>query len=119
VDDERFFLDVVREHLELMGYRVVAFRNSPAALEHFRENIDGFDVIITDQTMPEMTGIQLTAEIRKYNRDIPIILCTGYSEGISEQTTLHFGISKILMKPVSRRDIALTVNEALQLFSNP
>jgi CheY-like chemotaxis protein len=114
VDDEPFFLDVVKENLEALKYQVTANCSSLTALELFKKNPAGFDLVITDQTMPEMTGLQLVAEIRKYNSDIPIILCTGYSDMVSEQSAKYYGITKFLLKPLIAHDLALAVQDALQ-----
>ncbi len=113
VDDEEFFVDVLREHLEAMGYDVTAGHSSRKILEIFKEEPFGFDLLITDQAMPEMTGFQLVSKVRKLNRDIPVILCTGYSEAASEETIRDYGINRLLMKPVSRRDLAAAVNDLL------
>lgn len=113
VDDELFFLDVVRETLEHLGYRVRAYSSSLKALEVFKEDPKGFDLMVTDQTMPEMTGVQLIAEIRKIHRTMPVLLCTGYSETVTEQTAGYYGITRFLMKPVSAKDLAWSVHEAL------
>jgi len=113
VDDELFFLDVVRESLEYLGYRVQAHASSLKALEAFKEDPTGFDLLVTDQTMPEMTGVQLIAEIRKLHGTVPVLLCTGYSETVTEQTAGYYGITRFLMKPVSTKDLARAVHEAL------
>jgi PAS domain S-box-containing protein len=113
VDDEAFFIDSVREHLELLGYRVTADRRSLNALKTFRANPRGFDLILTDQSMPEMTGVQLCARVRMLNPDIPVILCTGYSDQVNQQTAGHFQIDRFLLKPVSRATLARTVAEVL------
>jgi two-component system, cell cycle sensor histidine kinase and response regulator CckA len=113
VDDEPYFLEVVKENLESLNYRVIANRSSLKTLEIFKENPKGFDLVITDQTMPEMTGLQLVAAIRNFNSDIPIILCTGYSEMVSEQSARYYSINKFLMKPVIFPDLALAVHEVL------
>jgi PAS domain S-box-containing protein len=113
VDDEPFFLDVIEKNLEALKYQVIANCSSLKILEIFSGNPTGFDLVITDQTMPEMTGLQLVAEIRKFNSDIPIILCTGYSEMVSEQSARYYGINKFLLKPVVFHDLALAVQEAL------
>jgi CheY-like chemotaxis protein len=113
VDDERFFLDVVRDSLEYLGYRVKAHASSLKALEVFKEDPTGFDLLVTDQTMPEMTGVQLIAEIRKIHRTIPVLLCTGYSETVTEETAGYYGITQFLMKPVSTKDLAMAVHEVL------
>jgi CheY-like chemotaxis protein len=113
VDDEQFFREILQAHLEALGYRVSSFETSQAALDGFRENPNGFDLVITDQTMPGMTGVQLTSAIRKNNSDVPIILCTGYSETVTEQTAQHYGITKFLTKPLSRLELAISVHEVL------
>ncbi len=113
VDDELFFLDVVRENLSYLGYRVTARQSSLKALEVFSRNPEGFDLLVTDQTMPEMTGVQLAAEIRKYNPRLPVVLCTGYSETVTEQSARHYGITRFVMKPVNARELAVAVREAL------
>ena len=114
VDDERIFLEVVQKHLEQLGYRVTAYKSSLRALERFKTDPASFDLIITDQMMPEMTGVQLSAEIRKINTSIPIILCTGYTETVTANTAEKFGISNFLMKPVTRSELAKTVFNVLQ-----
>lgn len=113
VDDEPFFLDVVREHLSTLGYQVTVNQSAVKSLELFKTDPDGFNLLITDQGMPEMTGVHLVTEIRKYNRDIPIILCTGYSETVSEQSAKYYGITRFLMKPVTYSDLAWAVHGAL------
>jgi CheY-like chemotaxis protein len=113
VDDEYFFLDVVREYLEYLGYRVTAFQSSLKALETFKQAPEQVDLLVTDQTMPEMAGVQLIAEIRKAGATLPILLCTGYSEIVTEQSAKHYGINRFLMKPVTISDLAWAVHEAL------
>ena len=85
VDDERFFLEIVSEHLIRLGYRVDTHASSMAALGAFRQDPGKFDLVISDQTMPKMTGIQLISELKQIRSDIPCILCTGYSDKITEQ----------------------------------
>lgn len=113
LDDEAFFLDILTQHLRELSYRVTAAQNSLNGLHIFREAPNGFDLVITDQTMPEMTGLHLISEIRKLKPDVPVILCTGYNETVSEKTVEHYRITKFLMKPVSRGDLAWAVHEIL------
>jgi CheY-like chemotaxis protein len=113
VDDELFFLDVLREHLETLDYDPVGFQNSGQALRAFQAQPDYFHLVITDQTMPEMTGVKLIEEIRKVQSDIPIILCTGFSETVSEASAAQFGITRFLMKPVHRVTLAQTLFDLL------
>lgn len=113
VDDEPFFVDIVHEHLESMGYSSSAFQNSLDALAFFKTDPFAFDLVITDQSMPKMNGIELVAEIRKLNPTVPIILCTGFSENVTEQTVSHYSISKFLLKPVTGKDLADAVFGAI------
>ena len=114
VDDERLFLEVLCEHLENLDYRVTACHSSVQALARIKQNPNDFDLIITDQTMPAITGVQLVDEIRKLNRDVPIILCTGYSETVTGGTAAHYGIDGVLIKPVTLNELAQTVRRVLQ-----
>jgi PAS domain S-box-containing protein len=114
VDDEPFFLDVMCEYLTRLNYRVTAFQNSTKALEAIRREPTAYDVLITDQTMPEITGVQLAGEVRKLNPHLPIILCTGYSETVDQFSAGGYGVSKFLLKPLSHRDLSQAVREVLQ-----
>jgi PAS domain S-box-containing protein len=113
VDDELFFLDVLREHLETLAYDPVSFQSSDRALQSFRAQPTYFDLVITDQTMPDLTGVQLIGEIRKIRTDIPIILCTGFSETVTEESAGRRAISRFLMKPVHRATLAEAVDDLL------
>ena len=113
VDDEPFFLDVMKEVLTGQGYRVAAYQSSREALERLHADSQAFDILITDQTMPELTGVQLTAEVRKLNPRMPIILCTGYSETINAETAATYGIARFLMKPVHQLELVRAVHEVL------
>jgi CheY-like chemotaxis protein len=119
VDDEPFFLDVVGESLDRLGYRVQACGSSSKALEVFKAHPEGFDLLVTDQSMPGMTGVQLIAEIRKLNGRLPVILCTGYSETVTEQSAEHYGITRFLMKPVNARELAEAVRASLDGHPGP
>jgi len=87
--------------LEKLGYKVVRKTDGPEALEIFRAQPEAFGLVITDQTMPKMTGIRLSEELRRIRPDIPIILCTGFSESVDEGSARAAGIQEFLMKPVS------------------
>ncbi len=114
VDDELFFIDVLKEHLESLSYDVVGLQSSRRALESIRAHPDYFDLVVTDQTMPELTGVELIRELRKIRGDLPIILCTGFSETVSESTAAQYGISRFLMKPVHRAVLADAVHQLLE-----
>lgn len=101
VDDEEAIRDVMNEALTEHGYRVVTFSNAPQALHHFSEAPDNFDLIITDMTMPKMTGHELAVKALEVRQDIPLILCTGHSEIIGKEEAEEVGIKEFLQKPVA------------------
>ncbi|MBF0530036.1 MAG: response regulator, partial [Deltaproteobacteria bacterium] len=113
VDDEEDLVEIGIETLQHFGYQVTGQTSSVEALALFREQPEYFDVVITDQTMPQMTGIELAAEINKIRADIPVILCTGFSHQISQETVFGDGIKHLLMKPYVLRDVAKLVRSVL------
>jgi PAS domain S-box-containing protein len=113
VDDEKFIVDMVKEMLETLGYKTVSRYSSSDALEAFRARAESFDLVITDMTMPHMTGIDLAREIFMIRPNTPLILCTGFSETVDENKVISLGIKKLLMKPVSMRDLATTVSKVM------
>ncbi len=113
VDDEKGAVDAIQPMLESMGYKVTARTSSIEALEAFRNNPQGFDLVITDMTMPNMIGTDLAKELMSIRSDIPIILCTGFSEKIDERRAGEMGISAFVMKPIVMRDMAKTIREVL------
>jgi len=113
VDDEIAMVNAIQAMLESLGYKVTARTSSIECLEAFRAQPDRFDLIITDMTMPNMTGVDLAKEIIKIKPDIPIILCTGFSEAIDENKAKAMGIRKYIMKPIVMREMAKIIREAL------
>jgi CheY-like chemotaxis protein/anti-sigma regulatory factor (Ser/Thr protein kinase) len=113
VDDEKSIVDMVKEMLETLGYEAVPRYSSVDALEAFRGRPESFDLVITDMTMPHMTGIGLAKEILMIRRQIPIILCTGFSDTVDGDKIKLLGIKELLMKPVSMRDLAMAVSKLL------
>lgn len=113
VDDEIQIIDFSTKMLEKLGYDVVPRTDSVEALEAFRANPMGFDAVITDMTMPNMTGMHFSREILKIRPDIPIIVCTGFSEKISPEIARKAGVRELLMKPVSLDDLAKTLQNIL------
>jgi PAS domain S-box-containing protein len=113
VDDEKAAVDVMQTMLEKLGYKVTARTSSIEALEAFRNNPQEFDLVITDQTMPNMTGKDLARELKSNRPEIPVILCTGFSEQIDEEKAKGMGISAFVMKPIIIQEIAKTIREAL------
>ncbi|MFH1350902.1 MAG: response regulator [Pseudomonadota bacterium] len=113
MDDEKAAVDAIQPMLENLGYRVTARTSSIEALEAFRGTPDAFDLVITDMTMPNMTGKDLARELMAIRPDIPIILCTGFSEQIDERRAREMGISAFVMKPIVMRQMANTIREVL------
>jgi PAS domain S-box-containing protein len=113
VDDEAMLVNLTREMLKKLGYQVVVQTSSLEALKIFQAQPEKFDLVITDQTMPHMTGLQLAQEFRHLRPDIPIILCTGYSEKVSLQNIKAAGINDLLMKPFVMRNLAETIRKVL------
>ena len=97
VDDEDFQADIGKRLLARLGYRVTARTDSLKALELFRQKPDEFDLVITDMTMPAMTGDVLAANIISIRPDIPVIVCTGYSERIDKEIINKIGIKELAM----------------------
>jgi CheY-like chemotaxis protein/anti-sigma regulatory factor (Ser/Thr protein kinase) len=113
VDDENALVDLGRQMLESLGYDVVARASSLEALETFRVQPDAFDLVITDLTMPALTGIDLAKELMAIRPDVPIILCTGFSELINGKQVKEAGIREFVMKPYATRNFANTIRNVL------
>ena len=113
VDDEKMVVEIQQKMLKRLGYDVTSCTSSVEALKAFQANPDNFDLIITDMTMPNMTGDQLAQKIMEIRTDIPIILCSGFSEKMSNEKAKSLGIKKFLMKPVLIKDLSITIRRAL------
>jgi CheY-like chemotaxis protein len=114
IDDEPAVVKMTKTMLERMGCRVTALTDCLEALKVFRENPDSFDLIITDQTMPDMTGIALAKKILAVRKDIPIIICTGYSDAVSPEKASEAGIRECMMKPVTKKEMAQAIRRSLE-----
>ena len=104
---------MLQKILEHIGYRLTVTTSSVEALKLFRSEPDAFDLVITDQTMPKITGAALIKRLRSIRPDIPVILCTGYSEMVTEEKFKAMGITENIMKPVNSTEIAGTVRRLL------
>jgi PAS domain S-box-containing protein len=113
VDDERALTDIGRLMLETLGYKVESFTSSVEALKAFEAQPDKFDLVITDMTMPHMTGIKLAKELMRLRPQIPVILCSGFSDLITPEKAREMGIKTMLIKPVSLAELAKTVRQIL------
>ncbi len=113
VDDEALIVEMTRESLETLGYAVTATTDSVEALARFRESPEAFDLVVTDLTMPKLNGEALVRELRAVRSAIPIILCTGFSERLTEVRLRDLGVAEVLMKPVPRASLAVAIRRAL------
>jgi len=113
IDDEQQIIDIERQILERLGYTVTSTTDSEEALEEFAAQPDYFDLVITDMTMPKITGDQLAQQMMDIRPQIPVILCTGFNEAISEEKALAMGIDKFVMKPVVKDELASTIRKVL------
>jgi PAS domain S-box-containing protein len=106
VDDEKMITDVMVRGLKKYGFEVTGFVDGIKALEVFRENPEAFDMVITDQTMPNVTGFELAAHLSSIRADLPIILSTGYSKTVNQEELQSAGISRLVSKPLKIKDLA-------------
>jgi two-component system, cell cycle sensor histidine kinase and response regulator CckA len=113
VDDEQMIADMGTRMLERLGYRVTAKTSAIDALDIFRSSPGEFDLILTDYTMPHVTGIELAGEILQVRPDIGIILCTGFNEKVTEETARETGIKELIPKPLERRNLAKLIRSVL------
>ena len=113
VDDEEEIISLSRQILEGLGYKVTALTGSIDAWQAFSSHPQDYDLVITDMTMPDMTGAELAVKIFGLRPDMPIVLCTGFSEQISEEKAKSLGIKAYITKPVLRNDFAMVVRRTL------
>ncbi len=119
IDDDRNVLEITEEILRSLGYKVVSISNSIDALKVFSADPEKFDLIITDQTMPDIPGIELSKKILQIKPDIPIILCRGYDSAASKEKAISIGIADYLTKPVSKDEFALSIKKTLREKKQP
>jgi len=113
VDDEAQVVQVTGELLSSLGYKVTGRTSPIAAYALFLENPDGFDLILTDLTMPELTGVELSTRIKAIRADLPVVLFTGYSDQLSREEAQAGGIEHYCMKPVSLRELSKIIYTTL------
>jgi DNA-binding NtrC family response regulator len=113
VDDEEPILRLEKQMLERLGYHVSTRTSSVDALAAFQVNPDAYDLVITDMAMPNMTGDQLAQRMLSVRADIPVILCTGFSDKMTATKAKSLGIKGFLKKPLVRGDLAGTVRKVL------
>jgi PAS domain S-box-containing protein len=113
VDDEKLLTEIGKEILSGLGYTVETWTNSLDAYAAFQAHPEKYDLIITDMTMPKLTGEKLAFAVQKIRRGLPVILCTGYSSSLDTARLMNTGIRKVLMKPITLAELATTVRTVL------
>lgn len=113
IDDEEMLIKMSKTMLERLGYRVTTRMNGKEALAAFQNSPKSFDLVITDQTMPGLTGTNLARLMLQIRPDIPIILCTGYSSNVSEEEASSIGIKAYALKPLAKKDIGNLIRKVL------
>ncbi len=110
-DDEEDIVKMYTEMLEYLGYTVIPAANGEQVLSYLENHLQEVDLVITDQTMPQMTGLELADKIHGLRSDLPVILCSGYSETVFDKATRQAGINKFLAKPLKMKDLAVTIHQ--------
>jgi PAS domain S-box-containing protein len=119
VDDEEIQVQLAQELLEDLGYAVTGVRSAVEALDLFRARPDAFDIVVTDTTMPGMTGDVLAAGLLRIQPRLPVLMCTGFSERVSDAQVRAIGVRELLMKPFSLEDLASAIRRALDARPDP
>ena len=114
VDDEDFQLNLAKKSLGALGYKVTVITDPALALEEFRARPGDYDLVITDMTMPQMSGIDLAKEIKSIRTGIPVVLSTGYAQMLSEKPAAKLGVEAVVAKPVPLRTMAETIRNVLE-----
>ncbi len=109
VDDEPMLVELVKQDLQELGYSVEARTSGVEALQAFRSDPSRFDVVITDQTMPNLTGIELSRQLLQLRPDVPVVLCTGFSDLVDDKVARKAGIRELVPKPVLCSDLAAAI----------
>ncbi|MGE0083989.1 MAG: response regulator [Desulfococcaceae bacterium] len=117
VDDELQIVQMEKQMLERLGYHVTEMTDSSAALRLFRDAPENFDLVITDMTMPRITGIELSRDMIQIRPDIPIIICTGFSELVTREKAMERGIREYIMKPILKGEMAKSIRRVLEKHS--
>lgn len=114
VDDEEPLVAMAKELLEALGYLVTGSTSSQEALEIFLNQPSAFDLVITDMTMPGLTGTEIATKMMSLKPDLPVILCTGFSELVNARQALAMGIRQLIMKPWDVSEMAASIRRVLE-----
>jgi len=115
VDDEPMLVEMVKDMLTPLGYTITGVSSSLDALQSIKTQSNNYDIVITDQTMPDMTGIELAKEVLKFKRDLPVILCTGFSSELNPERATALGVQQILMKPFRVDDLGKAIRSIFDI----
>ena len=110
--------DVAKQMLTRLGYQVVAMHSGLAALQKLRQSHQDFDLVITDQTMPNITGDQILQEVKSLREDLPVIICSGYSKKMTVEKALDMGASRMVAKPFTAEILGRAVYDVLNGQTN-
>ena len=113
IDDEEFLVDIGTEILRGLGYQVTGFTDSQEALAYLLENASSVDLVVSDMTMPNLTGLELAKQLQSHHAPPPIIICTGHNEGMSKEDFYRYGVEDLLLKPVTVNQLARVVRDLL------
>jgi len=113
VDDEEVVINVMKKMLERIGYRVEVCSSSIEALKVFRQQPQQYDLVLSDLTMPNMTGLELSAQIQKIRPDLPILIMTGYGEEVTDSIQKQLGIYRVIGKPITLNELAVVIRKVL------
>ena len=113
VDDEISIVKMIKKMLERLGYMVETKMNPVEALDLFKSKPDRFDLVITDMTMPKMTGVKLSEKLMGIRTDIPVIICTGHSAIVDEEKAKKLGLAAYIMKPINMLELSQTIRKVL------
>lgn len=118
IDDEVALVRLWKSILKNLGYRVKVMTDSTEAFRLFYADPEYFDLVITDMTMPGLTGVKLVKKMRNIRHDIPVIMCTGYSENINEEKAFHMGLNAFILKPIVTSELAGKVRRVLDEYTS-
>jgi len=113
VDDEKELLASAQQLLSGIGYRVKAYSDPRQAMERFRRAPEDFDLLVTDENMPKITGLQLVKAVHKLRPQLPVIICTGYSENLNQHTVDQMYLYGVVRKPFTLAEISRTISNVL------
>ena len=111
VDDELLIRDFLAETLRRKNFDVTTAENGNKAIALLKDNV--FDLVITDMTMPQMTGVRLSEKLMRIRPDVPIIICTGYNAHIDEEGAKKMGVAAFVVKPIIKHEFAKTIRKAI------